>query len=55
MIELKKNDAPADEPKTGLLAPRTTYKPFAYPWAYEAFLQSEQMHWLWTEVPMMED
>ena len=20
-----------------------------------AFMQSEQMHWLWTEVPMMED
>lgn len=41
--------------KTGLLAERTSFKPFAYPWAYEAFMQSEQMHWLWTEVPMMED
>ena len=42
-------------PSGGLLASRSTFKPFAYPWAYEAFMQSEQMHWLWTEVPMMED
>lgn len=34
---------------------RDYYKPFVYPWAYEAFMQSEQMHWLWTEVPMLED
>lgn len=34
---------------------RTYFKPFNYPWAYAAFQQSEQMHWLWTEVPMAED
>jgi len=34
---------------------RNYYKPFSYPWAYEAFQQSEQMHWLWSEVPMIED
>ena len=34
---------------------RSCFKPFSYPWAYEAFKQSEQMHWLWTEVPMVED
>lgn len=34
---------------------RLTFKPFNYPWAYDAFLQSEQMHWLFTEVPMLED
>ena len=39
----------------GLPSPRTCFKPFRYPWAYEAFMQSEQMHWLWTEVPMLED
>lgn len=38
-----------------LTGERNYYKPFAYPWAYEAFVQSEQMHWLWTEVPMIED
>ncbi len=39
----------------GLLGTRNYYKPFSYPWAYEAFMESEQMHWLWTEVPMLED
>lgn len=34
---------------------RDYYKPFAYPWAYDAFMASEQMHWLWTEVPMVDD
>ena len=34
---------------------RPYYKPFNYPWAFDAFLQSEQMHWLHTEVPMLED
>lgn len=34
---------------------RDYYKPFNYPWAFDAFMESEQMHWLWTEVPMMED
>lgn len=34
---------------------RPYYKPFNYPWAFDAFLASEQMHWLWTEVPMLED
>lgn len=38
-----------------LTGARNYYKPFAYPWAYDAFVQSEQMHWLWTEVPMIED
>ena len=34
---------------------RETYKPFNYPWAYEEWLKHEQMHWLFTEVPMLED
>ncbi len=34
---------------------RTSFKPFAYPWAYEKWLQHEQSHWLHTEVPMLED
>ena len=32
-----------------------TFKPFTYPWAYDAWLQHEQSHWLHTEVPMAED
>ena len=34
---------------------RTYFKPFNYPWAFEAWLKHEQAHWLHTEVPMMED
>ena len=34
---------------------RTYFKPFNYPWAYEAWLKHEQSHWLHTEVPMSED
>lgn len=31
------------------------YKPFSYPWAYEAWLSQQRMHWLPEEVPMTED
>jgi len=34
---------------------RTFFKPFSYPWAYDAWLAHEQSHWLHTEVPMLED
>jgi ribonucleoside-diphosphate reductase beta chain len=34
---------------------RNYFKPFNYPWAYEAWLKHEQAHWLHTEVPMAED
>jgi ribonucleoside-diphosphate reductase beta chain len=34
---------------------RTYFKPFNYAWAYDAWLQHEQSHWLHTEVPMAED
>lgn len=34
---------------------RAFFKPFDYPWAYDAWLQSEQSHWLHTEVPMFDD
>ena len=34
---------------------RTSFKPFNYPWAYNAWLAHEQSHWLMTEVPMAED
>jgi len=41
--------------KLRLTDSRNYFKPFHYPWAYDAFKASEQMHWLWTEVPMLED
>jgi len=41
--------------KLRLTDERTYFKPFGYPWAYDAWLKHEQSHWLHTEVPMMED
>lgn len=34
---------------------RSYFRPFSYPWAYDAWLTHEQSHWLHTEVPMLED
>lgn len=31
------------------------FKPFTFPWAYDAWLEHEQSHWLHTEIPMTED
>lgn len=41
--------------KLKLTDERNYFKPFSYPWAYEAWLKHEQSHWLHTEVPMLED
>jgi ribonucleoside-diphosphate reductase beta chain len=41
--------------KSNLTEERTSFKPFNYPWAYDAWLKHEQSHWLHTEVPMAED
>lgn len=41
--------------KTILTDERSYFKPFSYPWAYDAWLKHEQSHWLHTEVPMLED
>lgn len=41
--------------KLKLTDKRDTFRPFSYPWAFDAFLASEQMHWLHLEVPMVED
>ena len=41
--------------KSKITEGRSYYKPFNYPWAYEAWLKHEQAHWLHTEVPMVED
>jgi len=41
--------------KLKLTDDRNSFKPFNYPWAYDAWLKHEQAHWLHTEVPMMED
>lgn len=38
-----------------LLAAEAVYKPFHYPWAYDAWLKQQQLHWLAQEVPMADD
>ncbi|MDA9904393.1 ribonucleotide-diphosphate reductase subunit beta [Hyphomicrobiales bacterium] len=38
-----------------LLKERLVYKPFKYPWAYEAWLKQQRIHWLPEEVPLAED
>ncbi len=38
-----------------LLKSRSTYKPFDYPWAYDAWKLQQQMHWIADEVPMADD
>lgn len=38
-----------------LLEERHVYKPFRYPWAYDAWLTQQQVHWLPEEVPLAED
>lgn len=40
---------------TNLMNERTEFKPFNYPWCYDAWLKHEQSHWLHSEVPMAED
>ena len=41
--------------KSKLVDERNSFKPFFYPWAYDAWLKHEQSHWMHTEVPMIED
>lgn len=38
-----------------LMTPNPIYKPFRYPWAYEAWLTQQRLHWLPEEVPMSDD
>jgi len=38
-----------------LLEDRPVYKPFRYPWAYDAWLIQQRIHWLPEEVPLADD
>ena len=49
----KINDVTNSDSK--LLQERHVYKPFLYPWCYEAWLTQQRVHWLPEEVPMAED
>jgi ribonucleoside-diphosphate reductase beta chain len=41
--------------KQKLTEERTYFKPFNYPWAYDAWLKHEMSHWLHTEVVLLDD
>jgi ribonucleoside-diphosphate reductase beta chain len=43
------------QPHLKLTDERQYFKPFSFPWAYDAWLKHEQAHWLHSEVPMAED
>jgi len=38
-----------------LLDAKPVYKPFKYPWAYEAWMTQQRLHWLPEEVPLADD
>jgi ribonucleoside-diphosphate reductase beta chain len=40
---------------SNLLTANPVYKPFRYPWAYEAWQRQQQIHWLPDEVPLADD
>ena len=48
----KKNYKPK---KMGLLVENPVYKPFRYPWCYDAWLTQQRIHWLPEEVPLGDD
>lgn len=45
----------SDDKVIDLLTENPVYKPFRYPWAYEAWLTQQQIHWLPEEVPLADD
>ena len=55
MIALPAKDKMIKKTELDVTENRTYFKPFNYPWAYDAWLKHEQSHWLHTEVPMLED
>jgi len=55
MSEAKTPSAPEAEVHFDLLTPNPIYKPFRYPWAYDAWLTQQRVHWLPEEVPLADD
>ena len=46
IVQPKKNN-------NGLLVANPVYKPFRYPWCYDAWLTQQRIHWLPEEVPLV--
>jgi ribonucleoside-diphosphate reductase beta chain len=38
-----------------VLKPSASYRPFKYPWAFDAYDKMQKLHWLPSEVPLQED
>lgn len=56
MSALKNEDKIEIKPSTcRLMTPNPVYKPFYYPWAYEAWMMQQRIHWLPEEVPLADD
>ena len=51
----QKKIADVADAKSLLLQERHVYKPFLYPWCYEAWLTQQRIHWLPEEVPLAQD
>ena len=41
--------------KNGIISRKPVYKPFRYPWCYDAWLTQQRIHWLPEEVPLGDD
>ena len=53
VIEKIENQSKIIEPKkSGLLVENPVYKPFRYPWCYDAWLTQQRIHRLPEEVPL---
>ena len=46
---------PSPSSASTCLTANPVYKPFRYPWAYEAWLTQQRVHWLPEEVPLADD
>ena len=56
MSVVKKINSEIIQPKKmGLLVENPVYKPFRYPWCYDAWLTQQRIHWLPEEVPLGDD
>ena len=53
VVKLEKNKI--IQKKSGLLTENPVYKPFRYPWCYDAWLTQQRIHWLPEEVPLGDD
>ena len=55
VIKIKKEEDKAFAKPSGLLIGNPVYKPFRYPWCYDAWLTQQRIHWLPEEVPLGDD